>query len=139
MSATNLMETIKRRFGILAGAAIGLLLGILILYACDNEKVSSGTKDCVTKPECSDYDDLAQGDCDDAYVVFRWPKGCVSDSESNTNCNSDTALCWYAVNCEWNPVSEKCSRTIRDGDITEANFGTRYYQIDCPENSSSSW
>lgn len=93
MSATNLIKTIKRRFSVLAGAFIGLLVGILILYACDNEEISSGTKDCAAKPECSDYDGLSQADCDDAYVVRRWRKECVSDSKSNTNCDSDTALC----------------------------------------------
>ena len=112
MSTTNLIEIIKRHFDVLARVAIDILVGILILYACDNEKVSSGTKDCAAKPECSDYDDLDRSDCDDDYIVYRWPKEYVSDNESNTNCDSDTDLCWIAVNCEWHPISKRCKKTI---------------------------
>lgn len=129
MSATNLIEIIKRHFGLLAG--------ILTLYAYDNEKVSSGTKDCAAKLKCLDYDDLDKSDCDDTYIVYRWPKECVSDSESNTNCDSDTALCWVAVNCEWHPISKRCKKTTRNSDLTEVNFGIKYYQTDCPDNYSS--
>ncbi len=129
MSATNLIEIIKRHFGV--------LVRILILYACDNEKVSSGTKDCAAKPECSDYGDLDQSDCDDTYIVYRWPKECISGSESNTNCDSDTALCWIAANCEWYPISKRYKKTTMNSDVTEVNFGTKYYQTDCSNNYSS--
>ncbi len=128
MSATNIVETIKRRFGVLAGTAIGLLVGILILYACDNERVSGGSKDCVEKPSCENYTN--KSDCKTAFIVERFPKGCVSDEESHTNCSSDTVFCWQPVGCKWDDNWRYCEEDLekRTG---EPQFATKFYQEDC--------
>ena len=133
MSATNIVETIKRRLGVLAGAAIGLLLGILILYACDNEKVSSGTKDCAAKPSCGIY---AKDSCPStANRVARVPKKCVSDENSNTNCSSETINCWGSIPCVVKMVGHKL-RCVESGQVSSANFEQAYYNDPCPEDSS---
>ena len=73
MSATNIIKTVKRHFGVLDGVAISFPIGILILYACDNEKVLSGIKDCAEKPSCEDYTRFSKRNCKNAYLVFRVP------------------------------------------------------------------
>lgn len=139
MSATNIVETIKRRFGVLAGTAIGLLVGILILYACENT-VSHSPGHCVTnKKLCSTY---SANECPSAaYEVSMVHKNCKSKEDSNTTCVEITVPCWGIVPCKVIIIEEdgsrKCSTDFNEN-VNWQESGSSRVTYDCPSGYSGS-
>lgn len=138
------METIKRRFGVLAGTAIGLLVGILILYAaCDNEVPDDKGPYVTNKKPCSAYvlDDVGDGCPSAAYGISLVNKKCKGQEDSGTNCIEVITDCWGPVSCKKMYIVElKRYVCISSGDVNWEATGSTRISVPCPEGSGSgSW
>lgn len=109
----------------LVSLAVGMAVGGIACFACDDKAPSTGTGACAVKNTCSS--NVPSGtppSCSNEYNVVEFPSEC-SSGQTGKNCNQPLKDCWIACKC-------KPSTTTIGTCEYDSNSGTQWEQAKKP-------